>query len=220
MAELHDTTEQYLETILELEEEGITPLRARLVERLGVSAPSVSQTVARLEDDGYLVVGEDRVLTLTPPGRELAVSVVRKHRLAERLLRDVIGLEWWKIHREACRWEHAISDDVEEKLIELLGDPGTCPHGNPIPGSVNEPDQSSAILLRDAPEGPVRVVRISEELETDDEALLLMERAGFLPGRDAEVAGRDGDGVRIVGSVADTVLPPHVASLTYVSPRA
>ncbi|MBW3621560.1 MAG: metal-dependent transcriptional regulator, partial [Actinobacteria bacterium] len=210
---------QYLETILELEEEGITPLRARLVERLGVSAPSVSQTVARLEDDGYLVVGDDRVLTLTRPGRELAVSVVRKHRLAERLLRDVIGLEWWKIHREACRWEHAISDDVEQKLIELLDDPGTCPHGNPIPGSANRPDQSKAVLLRDAPEGPVAVVRISEQLETDDDALRLLEGAGFVPGRDAEVTGRDAEGVKVVGAVADAVLPPYIAELTYVLPR-
>jgi DtxR family Mn-dependent transcriptional regulator len=216
MAELHDTTEQYLETVLELEEEGIAPLRARLVERLGVSAPSVSQTVARLSDDGYLTVGEDRVIELTPRGRDIAVSVGRKHRLAERLLRDVIGLEWWKIHREACRWEHAISDDVEDKLIELLGDPGTCPHGNPIPGSDNRPDQSDAVLLRDVAEGPIRVVRISEELETDDQALLLMERCGFIPGRDAEVTGRGADGVKVVGAVADGVLPPHVAELTYV----
>jgi DtxR family Mn-dependent transcriptional regulator len=219
LAELHDTTEQYLETILELEEEGIVALRARLVERLAVSAPSVSQTVSRLREDGYLRVGEDRVIELTPRGRELATSVVRKHRLAERLLRDVIGLEWWKIHKEACRWEHAISDDVEAKLIDLLGDPGTCPHGNPIPGSGNRPDQSTAVLLRDAPEGPIRVVRISEELETDDDALLLMETCGFIPGRDAEIASHGDDGVKIVGAVADALVPPHVAELTYVEPR-
>jgi DtxR family Mn-dependent transcriptional regulator len=218
MAELHDTTEQYLETILELEEEGISPLRARLVERLGVSAPSVSQTVARLAEDGYLTVGGDRLIELTPAGREIAVGVIRKHRLAERLLRDVIGLEWWKIHREACRWEHAISDDVEQKLIDLLDDPGTCPHGNPIPGSGNAPDQSDAVLLRDVAEGPIRVVRISEELETDDQALHLMESCGFIPGRDAEVTGKDPTGVKVVGAVADGVLPPHVAELTYVRP--
>ncbi|MBW3659708.1 MAG: metal-dependent transcriptional regulator [Actinobacteria bacterium] len=219
MAELHDTTEQYLETVLGLEEEGITPLRARLVERLGVSAPSVSQTVSRLEEDGYLVVGDDRVITLTSAGRELATGVVRKHRLAERLLRDVIGLEWSKIHHEACRWEHAISDEVEQKLVELLDDPGTCPHGNPIPGSTNLPDQSRAVPLTEAPEGPISVVRISEQLETDDEAMLLMEGAGFVPGRDAEVKGHDPDGVRVIGAVADALLPPHVAELTYVVPR-
>ena len=218
MAELHDTTEEYLETILELEEEGIAPLRARLVERLGLSAPAVSQTVGKLEDDGYLTVGDDRVIALTRSGRELAVSVVRKHRLAERLLRDVIGLEWWKIHREACRWEHVISDDVEARLVDLLDDPGTCPHGNPIPGSTNRPDQSAAVVLHEAPEGPVRVVRISEELETDDDALLLMERCGFIPGRDAEITGRDEQGVKVVGAVSDAVLPPRVAALTYVQP--
>ncbi|MSY07188.1 MAG: winged helix DNA-binding protein, partial [Actinobacteria bacterium] len=135
MAEMHDTTEEYLETILELEEEGVLPIRARLVERLGVSAPSVSETVSRLVEAGYTELMGDRSLRLTDKGRALATTVVRRHRLAERLLVDVIGLEWEKVHKEAARWEHAISADVEEKLIILLGDPATCPHGNPIPGT-------------------------------------------------------------------------------------
>ena len=135
MAELHDTTEEYLETILSLEEEGVVPMRARLVERLGLSAAAVSETVGRLVDGGWVELEGDRRLSLTTKGRGLATTIVRRHRLAERLLVDVIGLEWEKVHAEAARWEHAISADVEEKLVLLLGDPATCPHGNPIPGS-------------------------------------------------------------------------------------
>ncbi len=135
MAELHDTTEEYLETILSLEEEGVVPMRARLVERLGLSAAAVSETVGRLVDGGWVELEGDRRLRLTTKGRGLATTIVRRHRLAERLLVDVIGLEWEKVHAEAARWEHAISADVEEKLVLLLGDPATCPHGNPIPGT-------------------------------------------------------------------------------------
>ena len=132
---MHDTTEEYLESILAIEEEGVVPMRARLVERLGLSAAAVSETIGRLSDHGFVELHGDRSLHLTDKGRSLATTVVRRHRLAERLLVDVIGLEWEKVHREADRWEHAISADVEEKLVLLLGDPATCPHGNPIPGS-------------------------------------------------------------------------------------
>src|SRR6202163_2153127 len=174
MAEMHDTTEEYLETILELEEEGVLPIRARLVERLGVSAPSVSETVNRLVDQGYAELLEDRTLRLTATGRALATSIVRRHRLAERLLVDIIGLEWEKVHREADRWEHAISADVEEKLVELLGDPATCPHGNPIPGSQHRVDTTGAIALTQASPGRFKVARISVKIELDDDALALL----------------------------------------------
>src|SRR3954470_6498580 len=132
--ELIDTTEMYLRTIYELEEEGVVPLRARIAERLGQSGPTVSQTVARMERDGLVVVAGDRHLELTDSGRARAVSVMRKHRLAERLLTDVIGLEWELVHSEACRWEHVMSDAVERKLVQLLDNPTVSPYGNPIPG--------------------------------------------------------------------------------------
>lgn len=142
---------------------------------------------------------------------------MRRHALAERLLRDVIGMDWSKVHHEAETWEHVISDEVEERLVALLGDPGTCPHGNPIPGSTNRPDQSGAVRLADVTEGGVTVVRITEDLEEDDEALRLLEGCGFIPGRPGEVAGHDADGsVRVVGPVADAVVPLHVARRTWV----
>ncbi|MBX6768819.1 MAG: metal-dependent transcriptional regulator, partial [Actinomadura rubrobrunea] len=131
---LIDTTEMYLRTVLELEEEGIVPLRARIAERLSQSGPTVSQTVARMERDGLLRVEGDRHLELTPTGRSLATRVMRKHRLAECLLVNVIGLPWEDVHIEACRWEHVMSEDVERRLVALLGNPTHCPHGNPIPG--------------------------------------------------------------------------------------
>ena len=131
---LIDTTEMYLRTVFELEEEGIVPLRARIAERLSQSGPTVSQTVARMERDGLLHVAGDRQLALTDAGRTLATRVMRKHRLAECLLVSVIQLPWEEVHVEACRWEHVISESVERRLYELLGHPDRCPHGNPIPG--------------------------------------------------------------------------------------
>ena len=134
MNDLIDTTEMYLRTIFELEEEGIVPLRARIAERLHQSGPTVSQTVARMERDGLLTVEGDRHLQLSDEGRQLATAVMRKHRLAECLLVDVIGLDYADVHEEACRWEHVMSEAVERKLLTLLGNPTVSPFGNPIPG--------------------------------------------------------------------------------------
>ena len=121
MNDLIDTTEMYLRTIYDLEEEGVVPLRARIAERLEQSGPTVSQTVSRMERDGLLHVAGDRHLELTDKGRSLAVSVMRKHRLAERLLVDVIGLPWEDVHAEACKWEHVMSEDVERRQAILAG---------------------------------------------------------------------------------------------------
>ena len=134
MSDLIDTTEMYLRTIFELEEEGIVPLRARIAERLNHSGPTVSQTVARMERAGLLHVSGDRHLELSADGRAKATRVMRKHRLAERLLVDVIGLEWEYVHDEACRWEHVMSERVERKLLQILDHPTMSPYGNPIPG--------------------------------------------------------------------------------------
>jgi DtxR family Mn-dependent transcriptional regulator len=219
VAEMHDTTEEYLETIFEIEEEGIVPIRARLVERLRISAPAVSETVNRLVEQGNVELLDNKRLRLTPKGRAIARSIVRRHRLAERLLVDVIGLEWEKAHREADRWEHAISAEVEEKLVALLGDPATCPHGNPIPGSARGVDHSVSVLLSEAVAGSVVVKRISERLELDDDALTLIARARLTPGSEATVVGRDAAGnVRLTTGSGDAVVPVAVARLMDVVP--
>jgi DtxR family Mn-dependent transcriptional regulator len=218
VAEFHDATEEYLEAILEIEEEGIVPIRARLVERLGLSAPAVSETVNRLVDHGYTELLDDRSLRLTPKGREVATSIVRRHRLAERLLVDIIGLEWEKVHREADRWEHAISADVEEKLVALLGDPATCPHGNPIPGSHHSVSGPVATPLTQSSPGDVVVQRISEKVEIDDDALQFLATAKLTPGSKAIVVGADSDGVRVESDAGDQTVPRAVAQLMWVVP--
>src|ERR1700710_562501 len=180
----HPAVEEYLETILELEESGIRPMRARIVERLGVSAPAVSETVRRLEREGYLTLDESRAIRLTNEGRHYATSIMRRHRLAERLLTDVMKVPWSQVHEEAGRLEHAISPRLEAHLVALLGDPGTCPHGNPIPGSVDAVDVASQVPLATVPAGSTIVVRrIDEELEAQFDRMQELETTGVMPGR-------------------------------------
>jgi DtxR family Mn-dependent transcriptional regulator len=217
VAELHDATEHYLETILALEEEGTVPMRARIVERLGLSAPAVSETIERLSDQGFVELHGDRSLHLTDQGRRLATTVVRRHRLAERLLADVIGLEWEKVHREADRWEHAISSEVEEKLVALLGDPATCPHGNPIPGSKRARTEERTVALATAAPGGITVSRISEKLELSDDGLQFVARARLVPGSSATVVGKERDGVRVRTENGEHVVPTKVAEQLYVA---
>jgi DtxR family Mn-dependent transcriptional regulator len=184
MAGYHPAVEEYLETILELEESGIRPMRARIVERLGVSAPAVSETVRRLEREGYLTLDETRAIRLTSEGRTYATSIMRRHRLAERLLTDVMKVPWSQVHEEAGRLEHAISPRLEAHLVRLLGDPGTCPHGNPIPGSVNAVDVASQVPLATVSAGSTIVVRrIDEELEAQFDRMQELETTGVMPGR-------------------------------------
>ena len=159
----------------------------------------------------------DRSLHLTDKGRSLATTVVRRHRLAERLLVDVIGLEWEKVHREADRWEHAISTDVEEKLVLLLGDPATCPHGNPIPGSKNAGRAYSTMPLSQAPTGPITVRRVSERLETDDDGLKLIATAHLLPGREATVIDNREGVVTVKTETGEHEVPRKVADHLLIS---
>ena len=205
---LIDTTEMYLRTVFELEEEGIVPLRARIAERLHQSGPTVSQTVARMERDGLLRVENDRHLVMTPEGRRLATHVMRKHRLAERLLVDVIGLPWEDVHIEACRWEHVISEAVEKRLVTLLNAPSVCPHGNPIPALDElgledyspEPftDESIVPMVDAVSEGEsaVTVRRISEQIQSDAEIMRVLREAGVQPEREVVLRATD-DGVRV-----------------------
>jgi DtxR family Mn-dependent transcriptional regulator len=188
----HPPLEEYLEAIHALSEEGVDVIQARLVERLGHSPQAVSEMVRRLEDDGYLV-RTGRAVDLTARGHERADSVVRRHRLAERFLVDVVGLPWVQAHIEAGRWEHVISDDVEARFVEILGNPTTCPHGNPIPGT--PPDTVPQWAMSDTSPGDhVRLARITERVEIDAEALRYLDEHGFVPGRGARVRHRAPDG--------------------------
>jgi DtxR family transcriptional regulator, Mn-dependent transcriptional regulator len=210
---------ELLEVSLDRADRGEELLRGDLPVALGATEDEVAVAIDHLVRQGSLVEHDGR-LALTDAGLEHATTVVRRHRLAERLLRDVIGLDWWKVHHEAEAWESVISAEVEAHLIELLGDPGTCPHGNPIPGSRNRPFHPDAVRIGDAPVGPVYVVRITEELETHDEALQVLEACGFLPGRYAELKRVAQDGsVEVAGTVSDGVLSPWIAHHTFVAPR-
>jgi DtxR family Mn-dependent transcriptional regulator len=225
-SDLIDTTEMYLRTVYELEEEGVVPLRARIAERLGQSGPTVSQTVARMERDGLLTLAGDRHLHLTELGTREATAVMRKHRLAERLLADVIGLDWEDLHIEACRWEHVMSDEVERRIVALLKAPFVCPHGNPIPGleqlgvhtaagadapaarpvapAGTDPgptatDGAALLSLGDsvaAGRTDVVVDRISELLQPDAAVMHRIKAAGMQPGGALHVAPAD-DGIEV-----------------------
>ncbi len=223
VSDLIDTTEMYLRTIYELVEEGIVPLRARIAERLHQSGPTVSQTVARMERDGLLTVEGDRHLELTEDGLRLATRVMRKHRLAERLLIDVIGLEWELVHEEACRWEHVMSETVERRLLELLDHPTESPYGNPIPG-LDELGQTSTVetfmsgvesltSAASPEEGRVLVRRISEEMQKDEQLMSALRRVGALPDKTVTIVateagvlvGAAGESAEIVPEAADHI---------------
>ena len=228
MSDLIDTTEMYLKTIYELTEEGIPPLRARIAERLGHSGPTVSQTVARMERDGLVVLADDRHLELTEPGLARAVRVMRKHRLAERLLIDVIGLDWSMAHEEACRWEHVMSEQVEKRLTQLLEHPHYDPYGNPIPGLVEIGEEGFVAGFLDGvvslvdPEAPTDgaeaiVARIGEPVQVDVPLLVRLVEAGVTPGSRVTVERTEGT-VTVGAPGAATVLdlPDEVARHIFV----
>ncbi len=226
MSDLIDTTEMYLKTIFELQEEGVVPLRARIAERLGHSGPTVSQTVARMERDGLLVVSGDRHLELTPLGLGRATRVMRKHRLAERLLTDVIGLGWEYVHEEACRWEHVMSERVERRLVQILEHPHVSPYGNPIPGldglgerAADEEFLDGVVPAADVT-GPAVVRRIGEPLQVDVELLTRLAQTGVVPGARVDVRA---EGTRVLlhsdGAAQVLDLPDEAARHVFVAPE-
>jgi len=229
MTDLIDTTEMYLRTILELEEENIVALRARIAERLRHSGPTVSQTIGRMERDGLVVVSGDRHLELTDVGRRRATGVMRKHRLAERLLSDVIGLDWAYVHDEACRWEHVMSERVERRLYELLGKPTDSPYGNPIPGLEaiggveSELFTDGVVTLLSAmagytPGSVVTLARLAEPIQVDPELLTQLDEGGLRPGARLTLESVGGYvSVRVPGVEGALELPPEVASHVFVS---
>lgn len=202
MSDLIDTTEMYLKTVYEMLEDGVPPLRARIVERLDHSGPTVSQTVARMERDDLLFVADNRRIEFTDQGVALAREVVRKHRLAERLLLDLIGLDWVMVHDEACRWEHVMSSAVEMRLLDMLHHPSTDPYGNPIPDADSDlvgPGTSAAQIVEQY--GGIvatRVVRIGEPLQAEPRMLAFFDEAGILPGNEVNLQPQN-DQVSVIG---------------------
>ncbi|MCP3853278.1 MAG: metal-dependent transcriptional regulator [Actinomycetia bacterium] len=200
--EYHPAVEEYCQTIFELLEDDVAVIQARIAERLGVSRPAVSEMIKRLERDGFVRTGDK--LQLTEAGQRLAQSVVRRHRLAERFLTDVLNLSWAEAHAEAGKWEHVISPKVEAALVELLGNPTTCPHGNPIPGSdYTAPDMVALDTL--GPGSQFTVARIPEELEFDDGQLEFLENNHVLPGRLGQIMASSPDGATTVEIEGATV---------------
>ena len=194
--EWHPAFEEYCEAIFELREDDVDVIQARIAERLDVSRPAVSEMIRRLER-GDLIEVDAGSIRLTTEGLRLAESVVRRHRLAERFLTDILHLSWSEAHDEAGRWEHVISDRVEAAMTELLGDPTTCPHGNPIPGSDYRPlDMVSLTELAVGSAFTVR--RIPEELEFTPGLLEFLEDSSLQPGISGTVTAASPDGTTTV----------------------
>ncbi len=225
MTDLIDTTEMYLKAILELEEEGITPMRARIAERLDHSGPTVSQTVGRMERDGLLVVEDDRRLNFTDEGRLTAIEVMRKHRLAELMLLEIVGLSWEKIHDEACRWEHVMSEEVERKLLERLDNPTHSPFGMPIPGlellGLPAVENTPCLPVTEAGAGEYQLCRIGEPVQIDPAFLDQLARFGLKPGARVGVSVT-GSGwlITAVGAQEGLMLDERYGQHLFISPLA
>jgi DtxR family Mn-dependent transcriptional regulator len=194
--EYHPAFEEYCETIFELREDDVDVIQARIADRLEVSRPAVSEMIRRMETQGLVDI-DSGAIRLTDDGTTLAESVVRRHRLAERFLTDILGLSWADAHQEAGKWEHVISEPVETAMVRVLGDPTTCPHGNPIPGTDYLPPDT--VCLNDVDVGrPFTVTRIPEELEFAPGLLEFLEESSILPGIEGRVTAASPDGTTTV----------------------
>ena len=194
--EHHPAFEEYCECIFELREDHIDVIQARVADRLGVSRPSVSEMIKRMETDGLIVIHGTKI-SLTSDGDVLAERVVRRHRIAERFLTDVLGLSWANANHEAGKWEHIINQEVESAMNRVLHNPTTCPHGNPIPGSSYREEHLSK--LSDVVEGKLFIInRIPEELEFAPGILEILEQANIKPGQSGTVVTSNKDGSRVV----------------------
>jgi DtxR family Mn-dependent transcriptional regulator len=215
--------EEYLETIYNMAMEGEAVIGARLAEKFQVAPPSVTEMLKRLVRDGYIGMDERRQVTLTPAGQELAEGVLRRHRLTERFLVDMLGMGWHEVHEEACRLEHFISGAMEQRVVAALGHPTTCPHGNPIPGSVpdakNYLAQHRAFRLSQADQGmPVWILCISEVVEDEEELILYLNEKGLKPGQTLRLAGHARNEAALLLDVAgrEVSIPERVASKIWV----
>jgi DtxR family transcriptional regulator, Mn-dependent transcriptional regulator len=214
--EHHPAFEEYCECIFELEEDNVELIQARIAERLGVSRASVSEMIKRMEAEGLINLSSPRI-ALTEPGRKLAEGIVRKHRLAECFLIDVLGLSWSTAHHEACKWEHVITDEVEVALSKMLGSPTACPHGNPIPGSGHRNMLLTPLNTIEVGDS-FTVVRISEELEETVGALDTLEANKMFPGKVGIVSNRSNDGAVSV-TMSDSAQSAPTAIDSFISSR-
>jgi len=219
--------EEYLETVYNMAMEGEVVIGARLAEKFQVAPPSVTEMLKRLVRDGYIEMDDRRQVTLTAQGQELAEAVLRRHRLTERFLVDMLGMEWHRVHEEACRLEHFISGAVEQRVVAALGNPTTCPHGNPIPGYVpnakNYLAAQNAFRLSSAERNvPVRILCISEVVEDEEELISYLNEKGLKPDHVLRLAGRDEAEASVLLNVADheadyeVRIPERVASKIWV----
>lgn len=199
----HPAIEEYTEAIFGLREDGFEVIQARIAERLDVSRPAVSEMVRRLERDG-IVDTTGHTINLTSTGEEIAERTVRRHRLAECFLTEMLGLSWTAAHEEAGRWEHVISDNVEAAMLRVLGQPTTCPHGNPIPGSSYQAPITTELSKLEVGIS-FTVSRIPEELEFADGLLAFLEQSGLTPGTKGQITAASPDGTTTVEIEGRTV---------------
>ncbi len=203
--EYHPAFEEYSETVYELAEDGVEVIQARIAERLEVSRPAVSEMIRRMQREGLVNVDDNARISLTDEGEEIATMVVRRHRLAERFLTDILKLSWADAHHEAGRWEHVISPVVEQAMMDVLDDPNTCPHGNPIPGSDYEAPEYVSSLAQIKTNHTFTVMRIPEELEFEPGQLEFLEKSGLMPGRTGAMISVSPDGTVTVEMSEGTV---------------
>src|SRR5579885_56400 len=219
---LSATVEEYLESIYNMSVENEVVIGARLAEKFKVSAPTVTEMLKRLVRDGYIEMDNKRVVTLTEAGNQAAEAVLRRHRLTERFLVDMLGMEWHQVHEEACRLEHFISGAVEQRVVASLGHPTTCPHGNPIPGYVdakNYLSSQNAFRLSQADPGePVSILCISEVVEDEEELIRYLNEKELRPGHVLSLTHRDEAEASVLLNVAEreVSIPERVASRIWV----
>lgn len=235
--EFSDPTGLYLRMVYELTEQRIPVLRARLVERVAQAGPTVSQTVGRMERDGLVSLDEDRCLHLTEAGHVLAIGLIRKHRIAERFLTDVLGMTWADAHAEATGWERVIGDDAERRMLRLLSPPWTSPYGNPIPGLTllagHSPDVTSdaapgpgrqsrgdrwlTLAAAAAPGAVLQVRWLSEWLQDDSDRLRTLAATALRPGQRVRVVAVEPDAIKVQAPPGDATpaaaVPPVATRL-------
>src|SRR5438132_10600667 len=205
--------EEYLQAIYTLADEGTSVISARLAGFLGVSAAAVSEMVHRLEREGFVRLDPRKEVHLTERGQALADSIVRRHRLAERMLVDLLGYEWWKTHEEAERIEHAMSAEMEERLMRVLGDPQTCPHGNPMPGVRPRPTKPLERVERG---GTATIERIPDQFEHEPGFLQYLDSQGLRPGVRVRVVEPAGSTLRVEVDGTVRAIRPDCAQKVWV----